>query len=37
MDPSSRGLYYDDGLIHQRNVMVLEKDCISCLMSLDLG
>ena len=39
MDPSSHGLYSDDSLIkaHRRNVMVLEKDCISCLMSLDLG
>ena len=40
MDPSSDGLYHYDGLIivdHRRNVMVLEKDCISCLVSLDLG
>ena len=35
MDPSSHGLYHM--MVWLRNVMVLEKDCINCLMSLDLG
>ena len=42
MDPCSHGLYHDDGLIivdksTPKSVIGLEKDCISCLRSLDLG
>ena len=42
MDPSSHGLYHMMVWLswikaHRKNVMVLEKDCVSCLMNLDLG
>ena len=42
MDPSSHGLYHDDGLIIVDNSRPkkcdgIRKNCISCLRTLDLG